>query len=113
MISRTVNFIPSYLRGTNCFPRTFLWPRKVNSLRSGWRCLNLLTQMACSRFEYVKNYERDDSILPNVWIVIRIDGKGFHKFSKLHDFQKPNDANGKLWKWISFLIARLLFKVVF
>ncbi|KAH8249658.1 hypothetical protein KR032_011118 [Drosophila birchii] len=51
--------------------------------------------MACSRFEYVKTFEQDDSILPNVWIVIRIDGKKFHKFSKTHDFEKPNDENGK------------------
>lgn len=51
--------------------------------------------MACSRFEYVKSFEQDDSILPNVWIVIRIDGKKFHKFSKTHDFEKPNDENGK------------------
>jgi len=50
--------------------------------------------MACSRFEYVKSFEQDDSILPNVWIVIRIDGKKFHKFSKTHDFEKPNDENG-------------------
>ncbi|EDV57987.2 probable tRNA(His) guanylyltransferase [Drosophila erecta] len=49
--------------------------------------------MACSRFEYVKSFELDDSILPNVWIVIRIDGKKFHKFSKAHDFEKPNDEN--------------------
>ncbi|XP_033164325.1 probable tRNA(His) guanylyltransferase [Drosophila mauritiana] len=49
--------------------------------------------MACSRFEYVKSFEQDDSILPNVWIVIRIDGKKFHKFSKTHDFEKPNDEN--------------------
>ncbi|XP_052854578.1 probable tRNA(His) guanylyltransferase [Drosophila gunungcola] len=49
--------------------------------------------MACSRFEYVKSFEQDDSILPNVWIVIRIDGKKFHKFSKAHDFEKPNDEN--------------------
>ncbi|XP_030377636.1 probable tRNA(His) guanylyltransferase [Scaptodrosophila lebanonensis] len=49
--------------------------------------------MACSRYEYVKSYEQDDSILPNVWIVIRIDGKKFHKFSKVHDFEKPNDEN--------------------
>ncbi|XP_067640696.1 probable tRNA(His) guanylyltransferase isoform X2 [Eurosta solidaginis] len=49
--------------------------------------------MACSRYEYVKTYEKDDSILPNVWIVIRLDGKGFHKFSKIHNFEKPNDTN--------------------
>ncbi|XP_017152730.1 probable tRNA(His) guanylyltransferase [Drosophila miranda] len=49
--------------------------------------------MACSRYEYVKTYEQDDTILPNVWIVIRIDGKKFHKFSKTHNFEKPNDEN--------------------
>ncbi|KAH8283675.1 hypothetical protein KR018_011653 [Drosophila ironensis] len=49
--------------------------------------------MACSRFEYVKSFEQDDTILPNVWIVIRIDGKKFHKFSQTHDFDKPNDEN--------------------
>lgn len=58
------------------------------------RCFNTFSLMACSRFEYVKGYEKDDSILPNVWIVIRVDGKGFHKFSKIHDFEKPNDQNG-------------------
>ncbi|XP_012162852.1 probable tRNA(His) guanylyltransferase isoform X2 [Ceratitis capitata] len=49
--------------------------------------------MACSRFEYVKSFEQGDDVLQNVWIVIRLDGKGFHKFSKVHDFDKPNDAN--------------------
>lgn len=58
------------------------------------RVLHTCGGMACSRFDYVKNYEQDDSILPNVWIVIRLDGKGFHKFSKAHEFAKPNDING-------------------
>ncbi|XP_017841503.2 probable tRNA(His) guanylyltransferase [Drosophila busckii] len=49
--------------------------------------------MACSRFEYVKTYEQDDKILPNVWIVIRIDGKKFHHFANTHKFEKPNDEN--------------------
>lgn len=51
--------------------------------------------MACSRYEYVKSYEQDDRILPNVWIVIRIDGKKFHKFANAHKFEKPNDENGE------------------
>ncbi|XP_075156109.1 tRNA-histidine guanylyltransferase [Haematobia irritans] len=55
------------------------------------RFFNSFGSMACSRYEYVKGYETDDSILPNVWIVVRVDGKGFHKFSKIHDFEKPND----------------------
>ena len=37
------------------------------------------TSMACSRFEYVKRFERDDRLLPGCWIVLRIDGRGFTK----------------------------------
>lgn len=51
--------------------------------------------MANSRFDYVKSFECDDRILPNVWIIVRIDGKAFHKFTKSHNFDKPNDNNGK------------------
>lgn len=35
--------------------------------------------MAKSRFEYVKAFESPDSLLPNCWIVVRIDGKNFHR----------------------------------
>jgi hypothetical protein len=31
------------------------------------------------RYEYVKDFERDEILLPNTWIVVRIDGRGFHK----------------------------------
>lgn len=51
--------------------------------------------MAKSRYEYVKTFESEDKILPNVWIVVRVDGKGFHKFCKKHDFVKPNDYSGR------------------
>ena len=37
--------------------------------------------MAKSRFEYVKEFEADDSLLPYCWIVVRIDGKGFTKYA--------------------------------
>ncbi|KAI5807678.1 tRNAHis guanylyltransferase-domain-containing protein [Peziza echinospora] len=47
--------------------------------------------MANSRFEYVKCFERPDNLLPNTWIVVRLDGRGFHKFSDRHKFTKPND----------------------
>lgn len=33
-----------------------------------------------SRFEYVKGFEQPDSLLPNTWIVVRIDGRGFTKY---------------------------------
>lgn len=50
------------------------------------------SKMANSKFEYVREFESEDKIMPNCWIVVRIDGKGFHKFSKLHNFDKPNDV---------------------
>lgn len=48
--------------------------------------------MAKSRFEYVKQFERENFLLPQTYIVIRVDGKGFHKFSETYEFEKPNDA---------------------
>ncbi|OBA23626.1 tRNAHis guanylyltransferase [Metschnikowia bicuspidata var. bicuspidata NRRL YB-4993] len=48
--------------------------------------------MAKSRFEYVKQFERENFLLPQTHIVIRVDGKGFHKFSEAYGFEKPNDA---------------------
>ncbi|KAK6458366.1 Thg1 C terminal domain-containing protein [Scheffersomyces xylosifermentans] len=47
--------------------------------------------MANSRFEYVKQFEREHHLLPDTYIVIRVDGKGFHKFSEEYKFDKPND----------------------
>ncbi|XP_077992965.1 putative tRNA(His) guanylyltransferase [Glandiceps talaboti] len=47
--------------------------------------------MANSKYEYVKQFETPDKCLPNCWIVVRLDGKNFHKFSDEHDFEKPND----------------------
>ncbi|GAA5823176.1 hypothetical protein JCM5353_005805 [Sporobolomyces roseus] len=49
--------------------------------------------MAGSRFEYVKKFELPDPLLPSTFFIIRLDGKGFHGFSKAHDFAKPNDTN--------------------
>ncbi|KAF9920793.1 hypothetical protein FBU30_009276 [Linnemannia zychae] len=50
--------------------------------------------MAKSKYEYVKEFEMDDRMLKNVYILVRIDGKGFHKFSTAHNFAKPNDVRG-------------------
>ncbi|KAF7960876.1 hypothetical protein EAE96_000548 [Botrytis aclada] len=47
--------------------------------------------MANSKYEYVKAFEQPDLLIPNTWIVVRIDGRGFHKFSDKHAFEKPND----------------------
>ena len=36
--------------------------------------------MAKSRFEYVRNFELPDPCLSNTFMVVRIDGRGFHKW---------------------------------
>lgn len=48
-------------------------------------------EMAKSKYEYVKQFETHDTLLPQCYIVVRIDGKKFHEFSKYYDFKKPND----------------------
>lgn len=50
--------------------------------------------MACSKFEYVKKFEQHTALLPNTFIVVRIDGHAFHRFTKDHGFTKPNDRRG-------------------
>ncbi|XP_024918947.1 putative tRNA(His) guanylyltransferase isoform X2 [Cynoglossus semilaevis] len=47
--------------------------------------------MAKSKFEYVRNFETDDTCLRNCYIVVRLDGRNFHRFSEQHNFTKPND----------------------
>ncbi|XP_057706593.1 probable tRNA(His) guanylyltransferase isoform X2 [Corythoichthys intestinalis] len=47
--------------------------------------------MAKSKFEYVRNFEVDDTCLKNCYIVVRLDGRNFHKFAEQHKFIKPND----------------------
>ena len=36
--------------------------------------------MANSKYEYVRTFELDDTLLPGCFIVIRVDGKGFTKW---------------------------------
>ncbi|KAK4471828.1 hypothetical protein MN116_005220 [Schistosoma mekongi] len=52
--------------------------------------------MAKSIYEYVRNFEITDQCLPSTWIVVRLDGQGFHKFTEKHNFIKPNDTRGLL-----------------
>ncbi|KAJ2553389.1 tRNA-histidine guanylyltransferase 1-like [Coemansia sp. RSA 1933] len=48
--------------------------------------------MAKSKYEYVRNFEIEDRLLPSTWLVARIDGQGFTKFTTQHGFAKPNDV---------------------
>ena len=50
--------------------------------------------MAKSKYEYTRKFESPVSLLPEAWIVIRIDGHAFHKFTLHHEFSKPNDIRG-------------------
>lgn len=50
--------------------------------------------MAKSKFEYVKDFEEFDKALPNTYMLVRIDGKGFTKFCDAHKLEKPNDIRG-------------------
>jgi hypothetical protein len=36
--------------------------------------------MAKSKYEYVREYEQDMRVARNNFIVVRIDGRGFHRF---------------------------------
>lgn len=49
--------------------------------------------MANSKYEYVKKFEMEDKLPACNWIIVRIDGHKFHRFSDDHDFDKPNDEN--------------------
>ncbi|XP_974895.2 probable tRNA(His) guanylyltransferase [Tribolium castaneum] len=52
-----------------------------------------INKMAQSKFEYVRKFETEEKLLPNCWIVVRIDGRAFHQFSTKHNFKKPNDES--------------------
>jgi tRNA(His) guanylyltransferase len=47
--------------------------------------------MSNSKFEFVKKYEQSNILLPNTFIVVRIDGRSFTDFCSTHEFVKPND----------------------
>lgn len=50
--------------------------------------------MAKSRYEYTRLIEKDDYCQPNKYIVVRIDGISFHRFTTVHNYNKPNDIYG-------------------
>ncbi|KAF5379751.1 hypothetical protein D9615_005768 [Tricholomella constricta] len=47
--------------------------------------------MAGSKFAYVRKFELPDPLLPDTFMVFRLDGHSFHRFSDKHNFDKPND----------------------
>ncbi|XP_049994623.1 probable tRNA(His) guanylyltransferase isoform X1 [Alexandromys fortis] len=77
-----------------------MWPFSAAELGSRFtatsvtlrRCLRLGVTMAKSKFEYVRDFEADDTCLPHCWVVVRLDGRNFHRFAEKHNFAKPNDS---------------------
>lgn len=49
--------------------------------RCGVRWFHCGRGMAKSKFEYVKQFETEDRLMPACWIVVRIDGKAFHRYA--------------------------------
>ncbi|KAM5562640.1 tRNA(His) guanylyltransferase 1 [Rosa sericea] len=41
--------------------------------------------------DYLKSFQFGKKLMPSMWIVIRIDGCHFHRFTEVHEFVKPND----------------------
>lgn len=39
-----------------------------------------------------QSFEQHLPLLPNTWLVVRLDGHSFHRFTAEHKFAKPNDA---------------------
>lgn len=50
----------------------------------------MLAAFACHR----PLTRQDDALLPNTYMVVRVDGRGFTKFCDAHGFAKPNDPRG-------------------
>ncbi|KAJ7820793.1 Thg1 C terminal domain-containing protein [Mycena leptocephala] len=48
--------------------------------------------MSGSKYAYVRNFELPDPMLPGTFMVLRVDGHSFHRFSDEHEFTKPNDT---------------------
>ncbi|KAJ8766825.1 hypothetical protein K2173_008379 [Erythroxylum novogranatense] len=45
-----------------------------------------------TKSDYIRSFIFENKLMPSTWIVIRIDGCHFHRFSGVHEFEKPNDV---------------------
>lgn len=60
--------------------------------------------MANSKYSYVKNFETDDRLIPDCWIVVRVDGKGFTKCAECGTL--PHAMSGHEADWRCSLQTR-------
>ncbi|OMO75087.1 tRNAHis guanylyltransferase Thg1 [Corchorus capsularis] len=70
--------------------------------------------MANSKYEYVKSFEVEDEVMPPNFIVVRIVGRDFRRFSEVHEFEKPNDEKAlKLMNQCAIAVLEEFPDVVF
>ena len=53
--------------------------RWLELCRRGFATSTRSISMAKSKYEYVKKFEREEMCLPETWMVLRLDGRCFHK----------------------------------
>ncbi|KAJ2233072.1 tRNA-histidine guanylyltransferase 1-like [Coemansia sp. RSA 485] len=69
--------------------------------------------MAKSKYEYVRQFELEDRLLPSTWLVVRVDGQGFTKFTSSHGFTKPNDVRAlNLMNRAAKVVAESMVEIV-
>lgn len=42
----------------------------------------------------MRRFEQPQTALAHCWLVVRVDGQGFSRFTKKHGYEKPNDTRG-------------------
>ena len=62
-----------------CIHLLFIYSYFIREQTGQTYCSIYFSVMAKSKFEYTRLFEQDDRILLNCFIVVRVDGKGFHK----------------------------------
>lgn len=60
-------------------PRAEVSPFETWTLPFPSHLVSVPHAMANSRFEYVRTFELPDPLLPATYLVVRVDGKGFHR----------------------------------
>ncbi|XP_057321112.1 probable tRNA(His) guanylyltransferase [Microplitis mediator] len=69
-----------------------LFKKVISSVNTKiYRSFKTSPTIAESMSEYYRKFEVESVLWPNSWIVVRVDGKNFSKFSDDHKFSKPND----------------------
>ncbi|CAL8070301.1 unnamed protein product [Orchesella dallaii] len=79
------DFVTSKLLTLSSFPARKSFHGKPKSF------FHTSSAMANSKWDYVKKFELDDTLLPNCFAIARIDGRGFHRLAKKHNWTRPND----------------------